>query len=590
MSRLFLLACGLISCAFPALAAERPRDVLVRAILSDNASEKRDLVRSLAGTDDEAIGEFLIAWRSDRLFLFTAPDGTSIPVVLGEEPDAAGAQAAVRVVDGAPLLDASGQPARLVTAELTRVRHNNALRIAMKAVLDIVDLVSDDEERRYRAVETFRNTQDAEKLSVLRERLEVESSARVRKTIREAIAFIQLKDPSDEVKIAALRDLEELTSIASTDLLARTLAAAEAADNQPLANAARSAIRALESHVSVVDFFGTLFRGVSLGSILLVVALGLAITFGLMGVINMAHGEMIAVGAYTTYLVQHIFGAGTTIPFFGLSLGIPGMGLTGGAHDWFFVVALPCSFLTAAVVGIGLERSIIQFLYRRPLESLLATWGVSLVLQQIFRLMFGANNVQVDRPSFLSSNWTLNDISFGWNRVFVIGFAIAIVFGVWLLLTRTSLGLTIRAVMQNRGMAACMGVRTERVNMLTFGLGSGLAGLAGAFVSQINNVGPGLGGDYIVDSFMVVVVGGVGSLVGTAIAAFGIGGIDQVFQQYLPGWAPGLAGVPYIGNFLQNLGQDSAVFGKILVLFMIIMFLQWKPAGLFVTRSRSLEG
>jgi urea transport system permease protein len=303
----------------------------------------------------------------------------------------------------------------------------------------------------------------------------------------------------------------------------------------------------------------------------------------------MAHGEMIAVGAYTTYLTQAVFGAGITIPCFGLSVGIPGMGLTGWGFQVYFLAAIPLSFLAAAVVGIGLERGIIQFLYRRPLESLLATWGVSLLLQQIFRLTFGANNVQVSSPTYLSGNWTVADIIFGWNRVFVIGFAILIVLGVWLVLTKTSLGLLIRAVMQNRQMAACMGVRTERVNMLTFGLGSGLAGLAGAFLSQIGNVGPSLGQSYIVDAFMTVVVGGVGNLLGTVISAFGIGGLDQILQQYLPTWAPGLAGFPVIGGFLQNLAQDSSVFGKILVLALIVLFLQWRPAGLYVTRSRSLD-
>jgi urea transport system permease protein len=308
-----------------------------------------------------------------------------------------------------------------------------------------------------------------------------------------------------------------------------------------------------------------------------------------MGVINMAHGEMIAVGAYTTYLTQAAFGAGITIPFFGWSLPIPGLHLGGWGHQAYFVAAIPLSFLAAAIVGIALERGIIQFLYRRPLESLLATWGVSLLLQQIFRLMFGANNVQVSSPTYLSGNWTVNDIIFGWNRVFVIGFALLIVLGVWLVLTKTSLGLLIRAVMQNRQMASCIGVRTERVNMLTFGLGSGLAGLAGAFLSQIGNVGPSLGQSYIVDSFMTVVVGGVGNLFGTVISAFGIGGLDQILQQYLPAWAPGLAGFPVIGGFLQNLAQDSSVFGKILVLALIVLFLQWRPAGLFVARSRSLD-
>jgi urea transport system permease protein len=321
-----------------------------------------------------------------------------------------------------------------------------------------------------------------------------------------------------------------------------------------------------------------------------VLAVGLAISFGLMGVINMAHGEMVAVGAYTTYLVQNFFGGGVTIPAFGLSISIPGLGLTGTAYNAYFIAALPLSFLAAAGVGVVLERTVIQFLYRRPLESLLATWGVSLVLQQIFRLMFGANNVNVSSPAFLSGNWTVNDINFGWNRLFVIVFGILIVIGIWLVLKKTSLGLLMRAVTQNRTMASCMGVRTDRVNMMTFALGSGLAGLAGAFISQIDNVGPALGQTYIVDSFMVVVLGGVGSLAGTVISAIGIGGIDNLFQQYVPTWAPSLGGVPFVGNFLQNLGQDSAVFGKIFVLGGIILFLQWRPAGLFVTRNRSLEG
>jgi urea transport system permease protein len=218
-------------------------------------------------------------------------------------------------------------------------------------------------------------------------------------------------------------------------------------------------------------------------------------------------------------------------------------------------------------VGIALERSVIRFLYRRPLESLLATWGVSLILQQLFKLTFGSNNVNVDSPVYLSSNWTFFDITFAWNRVFVVGFAAVIVLCVWLALTRTPLGLLIRCVMQNRTMAACMGVRTERVNMLTFGLGSGLAGLAGVFVTQLGTVGPSMGQEYIVDSFMTVVVGGVGSIFGTVVSALGIGLTDQSLQQILL----------------------SPVLGKILVLVAIILFLQWRPTGLFSARSRSLD-
>jgi len=459
----------------------------------------------------------------------------------------------------------------------------------MKVVLDLLDVVSPDPAKRLRAIQAIGQAQDAEKLPALQARLPDETDARVRTVLREAIALIQLKSPSEETKLAALRELAALHTLSSTDFLRTALRAAESAQQPAVAAAAREAMAAVESHRAKVDFIGTLFRSLSLGSILLIVALGLAITFGLMGVINMAHGEMIAIGAYTTYLVQHAFGAGITIPCFGFSLGLPGMGLTGTAYQWYFIAAIPLSFLTAALVGIALERGIIQFLYRRPLESLLATCGVSLLLQQILRLTFGANNVQVSSPVYLSGNWTIDDIIFGWNRVFVIAFAGLIVFGVWLVLTKTSLGLLIRAVMQNRGMAACMGVRTQRVNMLTFGLGSGLAGLAGAFLSQIGNVGPSLGQSYIVDSFMVVVVGGVGNLVGTVISGLGIGSLDQFIQQYSPAVASALATVPVIGGGLQNLAQDSAVFGKILVLCGIILFLQWRPAGLFVTRSRSLD-
>ena len=473
--------------------------------------------------------------------------------------------------------------------DLTAAEHTSSLRRAMKAVLDLADLAAPEPATRTKAILTIGLAQDVEKLPALKARLAIETDESVKRALRESIAIAQLKDPSKEMKLAALGELKELRSLASTDFITRALKEAEEAKDPVLAGGARAALGAVESHRSFVDFFGTLFRGVSLGSILLVAALGLAITFGLMRVINMAHGEMIAVGAYTTYLVQNIFATGITIPFFGFSLPIFGLNLTGAAYQWYFIAALPLSFITAALVGIGLERSVIRFLYRRPLESLLATWGVSLVMQQGLRLMFGANNVQVSSPVYLSGNWLVNDIILGWNRVFVIGFAILIVFGMWLVLTKTPLGLLIRASMQNRTMASCMGVRTERVNMLTFGLGSGLAGLAGAFLSQIGNVGPSLGQGYIIDSFMVVVVGGVGSIGGTILSAFGIGGIDQVLQQYLPFIAPGLTWVPGIGSFLQNLAQDAAVFGKILVLAGIILFLQWKPAGLFVTRSRNLE-
>jgi urea transport system permease protein len=586
--RVAAVALGIFA-TLSAWAAESARNIVAQAALASEPAQKRQLIESLAGDSDPVIPSLLNAWRKDSLFLYEAPDGSKVPVELVGEKDDQDAQEALRISDGELVKDAQGKPLRLVGADLTPVEHDANLRRAMKDVLDLLELAAPDPQKRIQAINTIGFGQNSEKLSALERVSEKETDPTVKNALRQAIALIQLKSDKDESKIAALRQLRDLQALATLDFLERTLKEAELAKKPAVISAAKSAVLAVERHRSSVNFFGTLFRGLSLGSILLVVALGLAITFGLMGVINMAHGEMIAVGAYTTYLVQAIFGAGVTLPFFGFSLGIPGMHLQGGAYNAYFLVALPISFLAAAVVGIGLERTVIQFLYRRPLESLLATWGVSLVLQQVFRLMFGANNVQVSSPTYLSGNWTVHDIIFGWNRVFVIGFAVLIVVGIWLVLTKTSLGLLMRAVMQNRRMASCMGVRTERVNMLTFGLGSGLAGLAGAFLSQIGNVGPSLGQSYIVDSFMVVVVGGVGNIAGTVLSAVGIGGIDQILQQYLPTWAPGLGGVPMIGSFLQNLAQDSSVFGKILVLVGIILFLQWRPAGIFVTRSRSLD-
>lgn len=550
-----------------ALSAATPRETIAAAALEEDSAKRRELILSLVGQGDEAIAPLLGAWRQDALFVYAPAEGAKIVVTFAGDKDANDAQVAVRVSDGQPLAGPDGQPLRLVASELTAAEHTSTLRRAMKSVLDVIDIAAPLPAVRIKAIQTLGQSQSADHLPVLTTRLSIEKNGKVVVALREAIALIGLKSVAPETKLASLKELAELQTLSSSDFLKTALKDAEAAGNKELVSAAQDALRAVESHRSFVDIFGTIFRGLSLGSILLVLALGLAITFGLMGVINMAHGEMIAVGAYTTYLVQNIFGAGIVIPFFGLSLSIPGMNLAGWGYQCYFIAAVPLSFLMAALVGIGLERSIIQRLYRRPLESLLATWGVSVVLQQIFKLMFGSNNVQVSSPVYLSGNWTVNDIIFGWNRVFVIGFALMIVFGVWLVLTRTSLGLLIRAVMQNRQMASCMGVRTERVNMLTFGLGSGLAGLAGAFLSQIGNVGPSMGQNYIVDCFMTVVVGGVGNLPGTVISAFGIGLADQSLQQILL----------------------DPVIGKIVVLACIILFLQWRPAGIFVTRSRSLD-
>ncbi len=557
-------------------AVDNPRAVIAEAVVTAESEEQVRLVRSLAGNADPQIRDLLTAWKEGGISILEAPEGLpgftegqKIAVTLTQDKDADDKQGVLRLDSAQPIKDAEGKPLRLPATDIEAAETDSALRQAMKGVLDAFALSASDPGTRLKVVAEYGLAQDPAQLDALQARQAVETHPRVQRALREAICQIQLKNDDPEKRSAAVRDLGQLGSISSRDALNTLLEETpDTPENAAVRAEAAKALNAIGTHMRWANAYGTAFRGLSTGSILLVVAIGLAITFGLMGVINMAHGELIAVGAYTAYLVQHLFGEGLTLSPFGKTLSLPGLHTTGWIRDCYFIAAIPLSFLAAALVGIALERGIIRFLYRRPLESLLATWGVSLVMQQLFRLVFGANNVQVDSPSWLSGNWTVFDVLFGWNRIFVICFATLIIAGAWAVLNKTSLGLLIRAVMQNRSMAACMGVRTERVNMLTFGLGSGLAGLAGAFLSQIGNVGPGLGQDYIVDAFMTVVVGGVGNLLGTVLSALGIGLIDQSLQQILL----------------------SPVLGKILVLGGIILFLQWRPAGLFVTKSRSLEG
>ena len=563
---LVLMICLLGSLASQAQA--RPvREVIAAAASADSPAEQKEMILSLKSSPSPEVVTWFEKWKEGAIFLHENPEGVKTPVLLTGLAAANGSFATLRILDNSPLLAADGSAVRINPKEVEFAETSSGLRRAMKEVADLAALADPDPLKRIRAIQDSAIGQKAEKLPALQLLRTTEKNPKAVRALEESIAIIQLRSPVAGERFAACGKLGELNSLAAQDTIRTILKEAEAAKDAPTIHAAKTALAAIEGHVSRINAVGTVFRGISLGSVLLVVAIGLAITFGLMGIINMAHGELIAVGAYTTYVIQNIFASGLNISPFGMSVSIPGMNLPAGGMGMYFVVALPASFLAAALVGLILERAVIQFLYRRPLESLLATWGISLVLQQLLRLVFGANNVQVSSPSWLSGNWTVNDVVFGWNRVFVIGFAVLIIVVTWLVLNKTSLGLLIRAVMQNRNMAACMGVRTERVNMLTFAFGCGLAGLAGAFLSQIGNVGPSLGQNYIVDAFMTVVVGGVGNILGTVISALGIGMADQSLQQYL-------------GN---------PVIGKILVLGAIILFLQWRPAGIFVTRSRSLD-
>ena len=314
--------------------------------------------------------------------------------------------------------------------------------------------------------------------------------------------------------------------------------------------AAVDSLKQVQQRLKWGDWLGQAFSGISLGSILLLAALGLAITYGLLGVINMAHGEMLMLGAYSTWMVQDLFQR--------------------VAPDWLAIyplVALPVAFFITAIVGMVLERTIIRHLYGRPLETLLATWGISLMLIQLVRILFGTQNLEVANPAWLSGGWSvLPNLVLPWNRIAVIIFVAGVLILTWLLLNKTRLGMNVRAVTQNRRMADCCGVPTGRVDMLAFGLGSGIAGLGGVALSQLGNVGPELGQSYIIDSFLVVVTGGVGQLAGTVVAALGLGVLNKVLE-------------PQVG----------AVLGKIAILVLIVLFIQKRPQGLFAFKGRVID-
>ncbi len=542
------------------------RQSIAQAVTS-SAADQDSILNQIAGSGITSKPErdLLTSWSNGEIYLYTDPGGQIVPIVL-EQQDTTDKTQAFRVDTGQLLQDSNGVPVMIDPTDATSSDVNAILRKKIQRTLDLLSLSDPSPEVRGAMAFKLGSSQKAENLPLLEARLKLETDSGVKKALLEAKALIDLGDSAhSEREVAAADSLAKLNCIGALDALTGLTESKSA--SAEVKQAATKAAQSIRTYLAIVNFFGTIFHGFSLSSILLISALGLAITFGLMGVINMAHGEMIAVGAYTTYVVENVFRDGLALSPMGVSITLPGLHLTGWIFQTYFIFAIPLSFLVAALAGLALERLVIRFLYRRVLESLLATWGVSLIMQQLFRLVFGANNVQVNSPSWLLGNFTISDVVLGYNRIFVIAFAILIVVGTWLLLTKTPLGLFIRAVIQDRDMAACMGVPTQRVNMLTFAFGSGLAGLAGAFLSQIGNVGPSLGQSYIIDSFMTVVVGGVGSIAGTVLSAFGIGCSDQVLQQVL----------------------GSPVLGKIMVLAAIILFLQWKPGGFFPTRSRSLD-
>ncbi len=429
------------------------------------------------------------------------------------------------------------------------VVNNNRMRRELEAAKASLGLFSSEASVRAKALKQLQDGVDESKLALLDKAFAQETDAGLKAEIAQLRALALLSSNDKTKRIEAARLLASSENAAAKSLLVERLATGGETDPQVRA-ALEKSLSAIQARLAWGERLGVLFTGASLGSILLLVALGLAITYGLMGVINMAHGELMMIGAYATYLIQNLFKA-----------------YAPGAFGFYILVAIPISFLTAALVGALLERTVIRFLYGRPLETLLATWGISLVLMQAVRTIFGAQNVQVENPAWLSGGvQVFSNLVLPYNRIAIIIFAVFVLIGLALLVNKTRLGLFVRGVTQNRTMAACVGVNTARIDTYAFSLGAGIAGLAGCALTQVGNVGPDLGQSYIVDSFMVVVLGGVGQLAGTVYAALGLG----VLNKLLEGW-------------------QGAVLAKIMVLVFIVIFIQKRPQGIFALKGRSAD-
>jgi urea transport system permease protein len=430
-------------------------------------------------------------------------------------------------------------------AAFKKVRVNNAIRSAIEGSIGSLTLANPDPQKRIAAAEDVFKTREAKALPALQAQLAKESDPQVAEALRlaQAAIFASNDNTSTKDRLAAIDILKARGDQDAQNLIDQLL---QKTTDPAVKSAGESALTSIHTRLAMWGAAQDLWYGLSASSVLLLAAIGLAITFGVMGVINMAHGEMVMLGAYATYVVQLL--------------------LPPSLQNWSLAFAIPLAFLVAALVGVAIERLIIRFLYTRPLETLLATWGVSLILQQLVRSLFGANNKLVTNPPFMSGAFHLGGLEITTNRLWIIVLAIVVFVGLQLVLRATPFGLQMRAVTQNRRMAAAMGISTARIDMLAFALGSGVAGIAGVALSQIDNVSPNLGQGYIIDSFMVVVFGGVGNLWGTALGALTLGIANKILE-------------PVIG----------AIQGQIVLLIVIILFIQKRPRGLFALKGRAVE-
>jgi urea transport system permease protein len=527
-AKLCMVALWLLASAAPAHALT-PEDAL-QLVSGDSDARIATMARLASAKDDKA---------------------SALIRAMAEEAVRIQGEQVLILKDDATAIDAvTGAPATLAEGA-EEVMLNNRLRGALDTALAGMELVGGDAARQREAALILQrgsfDEPDAAQLPLIENALKNELDAEARQTLELAQAAILLASEDVAQRLEAAQKLGEARKAIVRPLLMQRI---DTETDEKVKAALKASLAGLDRSLAFSRALAEMFTGVSLGSILLLAALGLAITYGLMGVINMAHGELIMIGAYATWLVQSFFRSALPEWF-----------------DWYLLAAMPLAFIASALVGAVMERTVIRFLYGRPLETLLATWGISLVLMQGVRSIFGAQNVGVENPSWMSGSVILmGNLSLPWNRIIIVAFAVAVLVGVSLLIGKTRLGLFVRGVTQNRPIASCMGVNTARIDTYAFALGSGIAGLAGCALSQIGNVGPDLGQSYIVDSFMVVVLGGVGQLAGTVYAALGLG----ILNKFLEGWA-------------------GAVLAKIAVLVFIIVFIQKRPQGIFAMKGRSAE-
>ena len=538
-----LLALGTIIPAEAQSAKAQPaNDATFLATLGElreaTYADKANIVERLAQTGHPGVRAVLTALMEERLFYRNSDQ----KIFIAKAPDAT----PLVLVDPLSLKSAGSAPPET----LTQIGTNNALRHTVRITVARFGLSSPDVAVRLDAVQEMSKSLDEATVALLRQRLDVERNSKVKSEIATSLALAALDGPDGKARLDAIATLRQSVSQDVRNKLAALLEKSSdgtfAEPDQKVRSAAASAVASIDSWRSFYSGVQTLFFGLSLGSVLVLIAIGLAITFGVMGVINMAHGELMMLGAYTTYSVQ---------------LAMPGhIGMS-------ILAAIPAAFIVAGLTGVLMERTIIRFLYGRPLETLLATFGVSLILQQAVRSIFSALNRSVVTPDWMSGSLRLNAaLEVTYNRLYVVVFTLAVFALILLVLKRTRIGLNIRAVSQNRAMAKAMGIRSEWVDAMTFGLGSGIAGVAGVALSQLTNVGPNLGQSYIIDSFLVVVFGGVGNLWGSLIGGMSMGIVNELLE-------------PYAG----------AVLAKIFVLIALVLFIQARPRGLFPQAGRAAE-